>query len=104
MCEYLFYIYYFLCYRKISCDPINTYKKIKFTSGTCVKYISREDFVSEASYRKFLEFAHVQRSRLVTAHNKNLRRGEKLQSLSAMITNLKEKQETVAANFLQVTT
>lgn len=67
-----------------------------------VQYITRGDFSSDASWEKFLNFARIQKSKLINFYNKKSRKENKLKSLSGIISDLKQKQECVAAEFLQV--
>lgn len=66
------------------------------------EYISREDFVSDEAWNRFLRFTTYERSKIAAAHNKNSRREKKIKSLKVLIKDLKRKGEFNAAKYLKV--
>jgi len=45
------------------------------------EYISREDFMSDEAWIRFLRFTTYERSKIAAAHNKNSRKENKIKSL-----------------------
>lgn len=57
-------------------------KRVRFMNCYKTEYISREDFVSDEAWNRFLRFTTYERSKIAAAHNKNSRREKKIKSLN----------------------
>jgi len=56
-------------------------KRVRFMDGYKTEYISRNDFVSDDTWNKFLKFQAYKKSKLVVAYNKNLRNKKNIKNL-----------------------
>jgi len=66
------------------------------------EYISREDFISDKAWTRFLRFTTYERSKIAAAHNKNSRKKNKIKSLEGLIKDLERRKEFNAAEYLKV--
>jgi len=66
------------------------------------EYISREDFISDEAWTRFLRFTTYERSKIAAAHNKNSRKENKIKSLQGSIKDLERREEFNAAEYLKV--
>jgi len=70
--------------------------------GYKTEYISRNGFVSDDAWNKFLKFRAYKKSKLVVAHNKNLRNKKNIKNLRLLIADLKRRKEFDTAEYLKV--
>ncbi|KYN09506.1 hypothetical protein ALC57_18374 [Trachymyrmex cornetzi] len=80
----------------------NTSKRIRFMIGFQTKYMSRNDFISDEAWNKFLRYRLCQQSKMAAAHNRSCRKRKKIQNLQILIKDLEKIEEFNAAEYLKV--
>lgn len=56
-------------------------KRVPFMTCFKTEYISREDFVSDEAWNRFLRFTASERCKMAAAHNRNARKEKKIKIL-----------------------
>lgn len=76
-------------------------KKIRFIHAFRTEYISREDFISDESWEKFMRFYTHQKLRNSAAYSRDFRKRRKLEFLKKTVKFLKGKQKINASGNLK---
>ncbi|XP_032682409.1 uncharacterized protein LOC116849391 [Odontomachus brunneus] len=66
-------------------------KKIRFMNSTKTEYISREDFVSDEAWNKFLRFLAYEKRTVAAGHCKTYRKQKELTNLKTVIKKLESR-------------
>ncbi|XP_012173335.2 uncharacterized protein LOC100643019 isoform X2 [Bombus terrestris] len=77
-------------------------KRIRFMTGFKTEHITREDFVSDEAWNRFLRLVTYERSRMAAAHNRNSRKEKKIKNFKLLIRDLENRDEVDAAQYVKV--
>ncbi|XP_033312273.1 uncharacterized protein LOC117211981 isoform X1 [Bombus bifarius] len=77
-------------------------KKIRFMNGFKTEYITREDFVSDEAWERFLRLITYERNRMAAAHNRNSRKEKKIRNFKLFIKGLENSEELDATQYVKV--
>ncbi|GAB1864054.1 THAP domain-containing protein 9 [Camponotus japonicus] len=87
--------------KRLSTDNNEQIKKIRFIHNYKTERISREDFVSNEAWHRFLRYRNFTQSKIAAAQNKSSRKQKKINNINILITKLTEKAEFNAAEYLK---
>lgn len=71
-------------------------------NGFKTEHITREDFVSDEAWNRFLRLITYERNRMAAAHNRNSRKEKKIRNFKLLIKDLENREELDAAQYVKV--
>ncbi|XP_043603613.1 uncharacterized protein LOC122576841 [Bombus pyrosoma] len=77
-------------------------KRIRFMNGFKTEHITREDFVSDEAWNRFLRLITYERNRMAAAHNRNSRKEKKIKNFKLLIKGLENHEELDATQYVKV--
>ncbi|XP_060830919.1 uncharacterized protein LOC132915205 isoform X2 [Bombus pascuorum] len=77
-------------------------KRIRFMNGFQTEHITREDFVSDEAWNRFLRLITYERNRMAAAHNRNSRKEKKIKNFKLLLRDLENRDDIDAAQYVKV--
>lgn len=71
-------------------------------NGFKTEYITREDFVSDEAWNRFLRLITYERNRMAAAHNRNSRKEKKIRNFKLLLKDLVNDEELDATQYVKV--
>ncbi|XP_071877380.1 uncharacterized protein isoform X2 [Bombus fervidus] len=77
-------------------------KRIRFMNGFKTEHITREDFVSDEAWNRFLRLVAYERNRMAAAHNRNSRKEKKIKNFKLLMKDLENGDDVDASQYVKV--
>lgn len=70
--------------------------------GCQPSHISRQDFVSDEAWGRFIKLMRFKNSQITGAKKRSYRRGKKISNFKELVKSLQDKNTSAAAEYLEV--